>query len=279
MADPEIHLYIDDTGGRDPDREPLVKRRDEMDCFAFGGILINEEDVDELFARYKAFCNSHHINYPLHSWAIRGGRGDFGWLKRPEAAFAFLSDLERFLVNLPIVGIAAVIDRPGYVSRYKEKYRDRLWLMSKTAYCILIERAAKFARSRGRKLRVFFERAGRVEDNELIAFARSLKKDGMPFDENNSASYQSLSAAEFRDIVRGEPRGRTKATPMIQIADLVLYPMAKGGYDPTYRPYVSLMENKRLIDALLDPNERASLGIKYSCFERINDKGPDEPSL
>ncbi|RWX58847.1 DUF3800 domain-containing protein, partial [Mesorhizobium sp. M4B.F.Ca.ET.089.01.1.1] len=32
MADPEIHLYIDDTGGRDPDREPLVKRRDEMDC-------------------------------------------------------------------------------------------------------------------------------------------------------------------------------------------------------------------------------------------------------
>ena len=118
-----------------------------------------------------------------------------------------------------------------------------------------------------------------AEDNELIAFARSLKKDGMPFDENNSASYQSLSAAEFRDIVRGEPRGRTKVTPMIQIADLVLYPMAKGGYDPTYRPYVSLMENKRLIDALLDPNERASLGIKYSCFERINDKGPDEPSL
>ncbi|WP_287106919.1 hypothetical protein [Mesorhizobium sp.] len=177
-----------------------MKRRDEMDCFAFGGILINEEDVDELFARYKAFCNSHHINYPLHSWAIRGGRGDFGWLKRPEAAFAFLSDLERFLVNLPIVGIAAVIDRPGYVSRYKEKYRDRLWLMSRTAYCILIERAAKFARSRGRKLRVFFERAGRVEDNELIAFARSLKKDGMPFDENNSASYQSLSAAEFRTL-------------------------------------------------------------------------------
>ncbi|QNH37959.1 MipA/OmpV family protein [Aminobacter sp. MDW-2] len=45
----------------------------------------------------------------------------------------------------------------------------------------------------------------------------------MPFDENNTSSYQSLRAEDFREIVRGEPRGRTKATPMMQIADLVLY--------------------------------------------------------
>jgi hypothetical protein len=114
--------------------------------------------------------------------------------------------------------------------------------MCKTAYCILIERAAKFAQSRDRKLRVFLERAGKAEDNDLIAYARSLKKEGMPFDENNSAAYQSLRAEDFRKIVRGEPRGRTKATPMMQIADLVLCPMPKGGYDPSYRPYVALME-------------------------------------
>lgn len=66
---------------------------------------------------------------------------------------------------------------------------------------------------------------------------------------------------------------------MMQIADLVLYPMAKGGYDPSYRPYAALMENKRLIDALLAPEERASMGIKYRCFDRLNDKGPDKPSL
>lgn len=75
-----------------------------------------------------------------------------------------------------------------------------------------------------------------MEDRDLIDYARSLKADGMPFDENNSAAYASLRAEDFREIVRGEPRGRTKATPMIQIADFVLYPMAKGGYDPSYRP-------------------------------------------
>jgi hypothetical protein len=66
----------------------------------------------------------------------------------------------------------------------------------------------------------------------------------------------------------GEPRGRTKETPMMQIADLFLYPMAKGGYDPSYRPYAKLLENKKLIDGLLKPKDRAQLGIKYSCFPK-----------
>jgi hypothetical protein len=271
----EIHLYLDDSGSREPDREPKEKRRDEMDYFALGGILINEEHVDDLYDRHKTFCQQHGIDYPLHSWAIRGGRGDFGWLKKPEAAFEFLGDLERMLLSLPVVGIAAVIDRPGYVARYRDRYQDQLWFMCKTAYCILIERAAKYARSQDRKLRVYFERAGKVEDRDLVAYTRILKTQGMPFDGANSASYGSLTAQEFKDIVRGEPRGRTKATPMIQIADLYLYPMAKGGYDPSYRPYKTLMEHKRLIDALLPPEELAFRGIKYSCFDRIKNKDPD----
>ncbi|RVC41029.1 DUF3800 domain-containing protein, partial [Mesorhizobium sp. M4A.F.Ca.ET.090.04.2.1] len=36
-----MHLYLDDSGSREPDREPREKRRDEMDYFALGGILIN----------------------------------------------------------------------------------------------------------------------------------------------------------------------------------------------------------------------------------------------
>lgn len=276
MNPPELHLYIDDSGSREPDREPAEERRDQMDYFALGGILINEEDVDKLYATYKDFVGSHGVTYPLHSWAIRGGRGDFGWMKKPEDARDFLNDLETMLLSLPVVGIAAVIDRPGYVARYKERYEDRLWFMCKTAYCILIERAAKYARSQNRKLRVFFERAGKAEDRDLIAYARALKVVGMPFDGSNAGGYASLTPTEFKEIVRGEPRGRTKDTPMIQIADLFLYPMAKGGYDPSYRPYKALMDHKRLIDALLNEEERPSLGIKYSCFDRFKQKGPDK---
>jgi hypothetical protein len=79
----------------------------------------------------------------------------------------------------------------------------------------------------------------------------------------------SLTADEFRDFVRGEPRRKTKATPIMQIGDLVLYPMAKGGYDPSYRPYKKLMMHGKLIDALLKPEDRPMQGIKYSCFPKL----------
>lgn len=271
---PEIHLYLDDSGSRDPDKKPRLNRDDKLDYFAFGGIMIKSEDTNAFLTAHREFCHKHKIDYPLHSWAIRGGRENFGWLKNPEKAFAFYSDLEKFLIALPVVGIAAVIDRPGYMARYKDKYQDRLWLMCKTAFCILIERAAKYADTNGRTLRVFFERAGKAEDRDLVRYMKDLKKDGAPFDGANSALYSSLSAEDFRRIVMGEPKRRTKSTPMIQIADLVLYPMAKGGYDPAYRAYVSLMEAGRLIDALLEPDARACLGIKYSCFPKPNEKGP-----
>ncbi|RVC42894.1 DUF3800 domain-containing protein, partial [Mesorhizobium sp. M4A.F.Ca.ET.090.04.2.1] len=37
----------------------------------------------------------------------------------------------------------------------------------------------------------------------------------------------------------------------------------------------ALMDHKRLIDAHLQPEDLASCGIKYSCFERIKNKDPD----
>lgn len=263
---PEYHLFIDDTGSRDPDHELDAPRRDRVDCFGLGGILIKEEDVEAIKQRHRTFCDKHGITYPLHSHKIRGGRGDFGWLKKPENARIFFPELDAFLLDLPAIGIAAIIDRPGYGARYREMYSERLWLMCKTAYSILIERAAKYADSEGRCLRVFFEESGKQEDRDLIKYARLLKTDGMPFNNATSSAYESLSPEDFRRIVMGEPKRRTKATALLQIADLMLYPMAKGGYDPTYKPYVDLMAAGKLIDALLPPTDRPNLGIKYSCF-------------
>lgn len=266
MSD-EVFLFFDDTGSREPDHVEPEKRRDGMDCFGLGGILINEEDIDALFKAHKDFCSKWGIDYPLHSSPIRGGRGKFGWLKQPEASFEFLTELEQFLISLPVIGIAAVIDRPGYVARYKKKYDGKPWLMCKTACTILIERAAKYADSQERHLRVFFEGAGPAEDGDIKNYVRAMKKGGMPFDGERSKNYGGLSAEDLKRIIRSEPRERTKKTPMIQIADLYLYPMAKGGYDPEYRPYEILLKHKKLIDALLTEDERKLLGIKYSCFD------------
>ncbi len=265
-------LYFDDTGSRDPDKTHFPDRQDKMDCFGLGGILIKEEDIPELLQKHAAFCKKWSITYPLHSRSIRGGRNDFGWLRQtPEETFLFYTELNEFLLSLPIVSTACIIDRQGYVARYKDIYPQSLWFMCKTAFSILVERAAKFADIHDRKLEVFFEEAGKLEDRDITAYLKALKKDGSPFSSETSKSYTPLKPEDYRRIILGEPRRKTKKVPMLQVADLVLYPIAKAGYDKNYRPYRELKEGRKLIDSFLRDEEIPFLGIKYSCFDPQKD--------
>ncbi|MCP5245887.1 MAG: DUF3800 domain-containing protein [Burkholderiales bacterium] len=265
-------LYFDDTGSRDPDKYYNAERRDDkMDCFGLGGVLVKEEDVNSILKMYEVFCAKWDINYPLHSTDIRGGRRKFAWLKKPENAGEFLPSLQDFLLSLPIIGIACIIDRPGYVDKYKDRYNDSLWYMCKSAFCILVERAAKFSDDRGRQLEIFFERAGKKEDRDIKGYIRELKRDGNIFNSQTSKKYTPFSSEDYKRVILGEPREKTKKFAMMQIADLVLYPIAKGGYDPDYRSYKALKEADKLIDSHLPEDKIASCGIKYSCFNIIKD--------
>jgi len=265
----KYHLYFDDTGSRDLGKAAHSKeRRDGMDCFGLGGILIAEEQVKPLLNDYYAFCDKHGIAYPLHSWAIRGGRDKYGWLKTPDKAHSFLSDLDAFITSLPIIAVACVVHRPGYVARYREEYQENLWLMCRTACCILVERSAKFARSHSRRLEIFFEESGRKEDRDIQRYIKELKEDGLPFADHRSGSYDPLRAEDFQSILWGKPKRKTKNTPMLQIADLVLYPMAKAGYQDDYLSYRRLREAGKLIECHLKEQEIPQRGTKYSCFKQ-----------
>jgi hypothetical protein len=263
-----LHLYIDDSGSRRPDHQPSP-RTDRMDYFALGGILIFEDEIDRLMRAHKDFMSKWELEYPLHSSRIRGHRGPFSWLRtQPDRAKSFIDALEQFLISLPVIGIACVVDRPGYVARYADRYGGQPWLMCKTAYAIMIERAVKFAQRSNAELEIFFEQSGKAEDQDIKAYTKLLKREGMPFDPDTSKAYRALTAEDFAKIILGEARERTKKTPMIQVADLYLYPMVKGGYDPTYPPYQKLLAANRLIDAILPEADRPILGIKYSCFDQ-----------
>ena len=92
----------------------------------------------------------------------------------------------------------------------------------------------------------------------------------MPFDEGNSSEYSGLPPEEFREGVLGDPaRVTKKGAPLVQIADLYLYPMVKGGYVDGYPPYDQLVAANRIIDAQLAEEFRAALGVKYSCFDLV----------
>lgn len=264
-----LNFYMDDSGTRIPNRKRLAFDPKVRDFFALGGVLINEEDEAAARKAYDDFCTRWTIDYPLHSVEIRHSTGNFSWLKRnAEDHTKFMRDLTRLLTSINVLGVACVIDRPGYDARYREKYGRRQWHLCQTAFSIAVERATKFARRDGRRLRVMPERSSRTDEERLVRYYNGLKSTGPPFDKQSSSGYAPLTPGEFAETLY-EIRFKSKSSPMAQIADLLLWPMALAGYDENNRPNVALRKGGRLIESRLSTEEIAACGSKYSCFELV----------
>jgi len=77
----------------------------------------------------EEFRHRWSIAYRLHSVEIRHSSHAFSWLKRnaDEYEQSSCEDLSRFLTTINVVGLACVVDRPGYDKRYRGKYGRRQW--------------------------------------------------------------------------------------------------------------------------------------------------------
>lgn len=104
------------------------------------------------------------------------------------------------------------------------------------------------------------------EHREMVDVFTMAKAGGMPFDAGSMSRYTPLAAVDFAQSLY-EFRTKDKSSPLMQLADLCLYPVCRGGYEPTYRAYRAMAEAGRLIDAVVPPGELAARGIKYSCFD------------
>ena len=107
---------------------------------------------------------------------------------------------------------------------------------------------------------------------ELKSYYEGLKRDGPPFDASRSEKYRPLTGAEFRETLY-ELQPKMKTSPMAQFADLYLWPMCMGGYNPGCLPYKRLLEDGKLIECGMTPNDVPMLGTKYYCFDAIERKG------
>lgn len=273
-----LNLYLDDSGTRHPDHASTLPAHNR-DWFGLGGVLLRERDEDAVRAAHATLCAKWKIEHPLHSHEIRGRSKNFRWLgaRSIEERSEFLADIGALATRAELLAIACVIDRPGYNARYREKYgRDR-WLLCKTAFTVVVERAVKQARRDGAKLRVLVEKSDKKTDRMLEGYYNALRTSGHPFDQANASRYAPLDAEAFRETLY-EFRPKAKTSPPMQLADLVLWPMCIGGYDPTNAPYVALRNAGTLLDTRLDESEIDERGIKYSCWDLVGPKKP-EPDL
>jgi hypothetical protein len=259
---------MDETGNRLPDKKP-DKGRENRDWFAFGGYIIAKEDKNHARAMWQAMVDKWQVQHPFHITDMMSEKKKWGWLGRVTEVkrTRFWEDYRAFLSSIRALGQACVIDRPGYVARgYLEQHGANRWLLCRTGFDIAVERAAKYARSQGRKLNIVFE--SDPPYNPIVeGYFKDLKANGLAFASDTSGKYNPLSQQEFAETLT-TIEYKDKSSRLLQIADSYIYAIARGKYDRQFHIWRELRDNQRIINFALDDNETIkAMGIKYSCFD------------
>jgi Protein of unknown function (DUF3800) len=274
MKRPQVmHLYVDDSGTRHPDRNPGTRAAHNHDWFALGGVLIKNEDEHIARAHHVRFMRDWGLDPAidfLHSTEIRNKNERFSWLGALSKTehMRFMEELYELMRAAPFLGFACVIDRPGYNARYRERYGRERWSLCRTAFSVLVERATKYAQASGCRLRVYVERSDPTADSWMKNYYEHLLERGLPFDADSMKKYDPLTSPQLKQTLL-EFRLKYKSSPIMQIADLYLWAMAIGGYHRSNRTYARLMTDKKLIDAHLSADDVPTVGIKYSCWDHV----------
>ena len=260
-------LALDDSGTRHPNKNLGNLPAHGNDWFSIGGVLFAEEDEGLIRDTCSAFCSSWGIDAPLHSSEIRAKSNSFAFLGdlNPADFGRFQSELTDFLTSIPVLGHACIVDRPGYNARYREKYGRERWLLCKSAFSIVVERSAKYIAAKEGRLRVFVERSDKKTDSTIRSYYDDMRGSGMPFSKDNSEKYAPAKSSLLTDTLF-EFRIKHKASPLMQIADLFLWPLSMSAYNPECKPFKALLEKGLVIDCAV-PGEDASLGLKHYCFD------------
>lgn len=262
----EFALFIDESGS------PKPNRKDQAKYFALGGALLEREDEELVASEVSAFKQRWDIddNVALHGNEIRSKKKRFAWLGKlsEDEQERFMADLSQTITALPIIIHACVVSRTGYLDRYLDRYGTETWEMMKSAFNILVERSAKYAGKQDGSIMIYYEEAGKKEDGLIQQYFNELRSSGHPFDATNASQYGPLSSEELSKCLRGI-EGKKKSNPILQVADLCLYPVARGRDNPSDLAYQSLLTKQVLVDTQLEADELTSLGIKYYCFDTV----------
>lgn len=260
-------FYMDDFGTRTTCKGATSAASPAHELsFALGGVIVASEDVEGLSRKVEAFCKKWKVP-ALHGNKIRSKKGKFAFLKEDDnRKQAFFTEINQLILDDRLIAHACVICRPGYRDRYFKKYPDGIrWAMSKTAFDISVERAAKLAMRDGRQLDIVYERTGKKEDRLLEGYFEDLKVAGMGFCAENSRQYGPLTGAQFAahlNVIWPDGKGN----PLLQLADLIVHPVSQITCGKHNRAYERLVERKMLLDF---KHEEEAVGIKYSCYDGV----------
>lgn len=259
----EYVLYVDDSGDPKPNPFGVVK------YFAMGGVLIRSKDDHLIESAVNLFKARWEIDsaVPLHATEIRSKKKNFKHLgARGDTYYAeFLKSLSQMIVSLPILVHACVVHRANYLDRYSVRYGILTWEMKKSVFQILIERAGRFAEAEGKRLSIVVESIGPKEDTDLTSYFNDYRANGHSFDKDRASKYMPPAPGALQRTLK-EIDFKGKENAGLQLADLVLNPVAAHRFQEANVAFSIMEQAGVLIDSKLSGKELQHLGIKYFCF-------------
>src|SRR5262249_34987555 len=99
----------------------------------------------------------------------------------------------------------------------------------------------------------------------------ALIREGMPFAPQSSDKYRPMQSNDLGQILY-DFKLKMKSSPMVQLADLYLWPICIGGYHASNRTYARLMNDGKLMECQLASEDWLTLASKYSCFDQVKRK-------
>ena len=257
---PLMTLFIDESGTRYPDNVD----KNGPPWFGMGGVLVLNDDLLAIHDAHAALVSKWRLSGPLHGFEIRNTSKAFAWLDKVgrKRAAEFVSDLEAFVRSAPVVGIGCVLDRAEHVAKYRPQHGRTMWLMSKTAFTITVDRAAKIATTLGCRLRVVVERSGHHrEDPEVVECYKELTGGRHVFGPAVEAFNDELTPYRAATLAGLEFGG--KENPGLQLADLMIFPVCASGFAPDHPENQSMLSGRKYVDFHL-PNRLVSpWGLKF----------------
>lgn len=256
----------------DESGSPKPNPKDAATYFAVGGVLIKQKDESIIRQQITEFKQRWEIDesIPLHGNEIRSRKKNFAWLGRrsENEQNQFLQDLTDTIIQCPILVHGCVVSRKGYLNRYLERYGSNTWEMMRSAFSILLERVSKYVALQEGKVIVYFEKAGKKEDKLIACYFNDLRGAGAPFSAETSTKYEPLTSDQIQHVLTGI-EGKSKTNPILQVADLCLYPIAKSKEQPQNLALQKLVQHQKLADTVLASNHLEKMGIKYYCFDNL----------
>lgn len=269
---PIYHLYLDDSGSRFLDRLPTDADKNPR-WFSLGGLLVKDEDEAVCKqARTDLAQRWPKLTQPLHLTDMHSRRKGFSWLEdlALEERRAFWQDYHNVVSSLPVIGHACVVHRPGYRDRgYGSREGDAKWNLCRTAFNILVERAAKIAHGEGRRLRVKYEGSDPKADQALRSYWAMLKAgNGLGFNAQNAAKYDPFPPATLAATLIDLER-KDKRSILMQFADTFALAISRGRYQADFPTFAALSAAGILADQYVGAERAKMEGIKYSCFDEV----------